>query len=150
MLVTIMMSMTLVVAANVFCRFLLNFSLYWADETAQILLVWLTFLGAGLAVKEKSHYVLNFLLDKLTGKTRRVFVIIQQVLSIATISVLLYYSTIVTWQIRAWVMPATEISRAFVYAACPIGCMLMLYYSIQMVLTKKKKPKPHAKSATKV
>lgn len=136
LLVIIMTSMSLVVAANVFCRFLLNFSLYWADETAQILLVWLTFLGAALAVREKSHYVLNFLLEKLSGKTRRIFTMLQQVLSITTIVILLYYSAIVTWQIRDWVMPATEISRALVYVACPIGCMLMLYYSIKIVYTK--------------
>lgn len=128
--------MTFVVAANVFCRFLLDFSLYWADETAQILLVWLTFLGAALAVREKSHYVLNFLLEKLSGKTRRFFNMLQQVLSISTILILLYYSTIVTWQIKNWVMPATEISRALVYIACPIGSLLMLYYSIKIVYTR--------------
>ncbi len=132
----IMTGMSLVVAANVFCRFLLNFSLYWADETAQILLVWLTFLGAALAVREKSHYVLNFLPEKLSGKTLRVFTLIQQVLSMATIIILLYYSTIVTWQIQDWVMPATEVSRTLVYVACPIGCLLMLYYAVRIAYSR--------------
>ncbi|MEQ9439367.1 MAG: TRAP transporter small permease [Cyclobacteriaceae bacterium] len=129
-LVLIMGSMSLVVAANVFCRFLLNFSLPWADETAQILLVWLTFLGAALAVKEKSHYALNYLIDRLSGPARRNLIILLHTFSILAIVVLLYFSTIVTWQIYPWVMPATEISRAFVYAACPVGCLLMLYYAI--------------------
>lgn len=130
LLVTIMIGMSLVVVANVFCRFLLNFSLYWADETAQILLVWLTFLGAALAVREKSHYVLNFLLERLKGRTRQIFLVIQQIFSILTIVILGYFSLSVTWQIRPWVMPATEISRAWVYGACPLGCLLMLYYAL--------------------
>lgn len=36
-----------IVFVNVFCRFVLKFSLSWADEMAQVLMVWLTFLGAG-------------------------------------------------------------------------------------------------------
>lgn len=134
LLVIILAAMSLVVAANVFCRFALDFSLYWADELAQILLVWLTFIGAALAVKEKSHYALNFLTEKLKGNTQRTFLILQQVLSIFSIIILLYFSAIVAWQIRSWVMPATEISRSFVYSASPIGCLLMMYYAIRNTL----------------
>jgi tripartite ATP-independent transporter DctM subunit len=48
----ILAAMAVIVSANVFCRFLLGFSIYWGDEVAQVLLVWLTFLGAavGMAV----------------------------------------------------------------------------------------------------
>ena len=130
MLTLILGSMALIVAGNVFFRFVLNASLYWVDELAQILLVWLTFLGAALAVKEKTHYVLDFLINRLKGNLRKLCWVIQQFLLLLAIIILLYYSAIVTFQIRLWVMPATEISRFFVYAACPIGCILMLYYSI--------------------
>lgn len=126
--------MSLVVATNVFCRFVLNFSLYWADELAMILMVWLTFIGAALAVRERSHYVLNFLINKLKGNTQRIFFIIQQGLTILSILLLLYFSALVAWQIRNWLMPATEISRSFVYSACPLGCLLMVYYSLRNLL----------------
>lgn len=72
-LAVILALMSLVVAGNVFCRFVLNSSLYWADEFAQILLVWLTFIGAALAVKDKSHYVLNFLTENFTANKRKYF-----------------------------------------------------------------------------
>lgn len=134
LLVIILAAMSLVVAANVFCRFILNFSLYWADELAMILMVWLTFIGAALAIKEKSHYVLNFLTERLKGNTQRIFFILQQILVVISIIILLYFSAIVAWQIRSWVMPATEISRTFVYSASPIGCLLMLYYAIRNAL----------------
>lgn len=129
-LVIIMISIALVVVTNVFCRFVLNFSLSWADETAQILLVWLTFLGAALAIKDRSHYALNFLSDRLKGNFKTRFEMLSRLLSLFCIIVLLYESAIVTWGIRPWVMPATEISRAWVYAACPVGCVLMLVYAI--------------------
>lgn len=134
MLTIILGAMSLVVAGNVFFRFILNSSLSWADEVAQMLLVWLTFIGAALAIKEKSHYVLNFLSEKLKGKSKRVFWMIQQLLTLFAIGVLLFFSAIVTWKIRLWVMPATEISRVFVYIACPIGCLLMFYFALKNML----------------
>ncbi|WP_405380357.1 TRAP transporter small permease [Maribacter sp. LLG6340-A2] len=139
LLVLVLGAMAVIVAGNVFFRFILNASLYWADELAQILLVWLTFLGAALAVKEKSHYMLNFLIEKLNGNTKKFCWFFQQVMILTAIAILLYYSTIVSFKIRLWVMPATEISRFFVYAACPIGCLMMLYYSILNIISSYKK-----------
>ncbi len=131
LLIMILAAMSLIVAANVFCRFLLNFSLYWGDELAQILLIWLTFLGAAVAVREKAHYVLNYLTGKLQGSFLKFFLIFRSVLSLMTILILLYFSAWVTWQIASWEMPATEVSRALVYGACPLGSLFMLYYALK-------------------
>ena len=57
--------MATVMATNVFCRFLLKFSIYWADELAQSLLVWLTFLGAAVAIRESSHYSFDAIQNKI-------------------------------------------------------------------------------------
>jgi TRAP-type C4-dicarboxylate transport system permease small subunit len=129
MLVFFLASMSIIVAANVFCRFVLNFSLYWADELAQILLVWLTFIGAALAMREKTHYALLFLSDRLEGRNRKILTVIRHILVLGSILSLLYFSTIVAVRIGLWLMPATEISRSLVYSACPVGCLLMLYYA---------------------
>ena len=129
MLVFFLAAMSIIVAANVFCRFVLNFSLYWADELAQILLVWLTFIGAALAMKEKTHYALLFLSDRFKGRKRQILTGIRQILVLGAILSLLYFSAIVAIRIGLWLMPATEISRSLVYIACPIGCLLMLYYA---------------------
>lgn len=134
LVIVILAAMVIIVAGNVFCRFVLQFSLYWADELAQILLVWLTFIGAALSVKDKSHYVLNFLTVKIKGDAQKYFKLLQQLISILSILILLYFSVIVTWNVRFWTMPATEISRAFVYMICPIGCLMMLYYAVQITL----------------
>lgn len=126
----ILAAMSLVVAANVFCRFVLNDSLYWGDEVAQILLVWLTFLGAAVAVREDQHYSLNYFSRLLTGGKLRALNLFRDTATIAAIAVLLYYSAVVSWRVHDWIMPATEISRALVYGACPVGCVFMLYYAL--------------------
>lgn len=123
-------AMALVVAANVFFRFVLNASLYWGDEVAQILLVWLTFLGAAVAVRDNQHYYLNYSTRVAIGRWRVWLLRIRALLTTIAIAVLLYFSAVVSFQVREWIMPATEISRALVYGACPVGSLLMLYYSL--------------------
>jgi TRAP-type C4-dicarboxylate transport system permease small subunit len=126
----ILAAMAVIVSANVFCRFLLGFSIYWGDEVAQVLLVWLTFLGAAVAVRDDNHYYLNYLSRRVTGPWRQRLALLRDGLAIVSIGVLLVYSAIVTFRIEAWIMPATEVSRSFVYGACPVGCVFMLYYAL--------------------
>lgn len=151
-------AMALVMGVNVLCRFInkalayyqvydiqlsytsgddrveriydISFSLHWGDEVAQILLVWLTFLGAALAVRENENYYLNYVSRKLRGSALRAIVLLRDVISTVAISVLLYYSAKVSWEIRGWIMPSSEISRLFVYGATPVGCVFMLYYAV--------------------
>jgi TRAP-type C4-dicarboxylate transport system permease small subunit len=126
----LLLAMTVVVATNVCYRFVLNDPLSWGDEVAQILLVWLTFLGAALAVRDDEHYYLNYLSRKASGPALRRLQLFRDLATLLAIGVLLYYSAIVSWQIRQWIMPATEISRALVYGACPVGCAFMLFYGL--------------------
>lgn len=136
-LITILLgAMALVVSVNVFCRFLLKFSFHWADELAMILFVWLTFLGAAIAVRDNTHYVLNLLTPRLKGNVRKYLVVLQRILLLAAILILLVTGTIVTWRISDWLMPATEMSRSFVYGACPVGAVFMLYYAIELMVRK--------------
>ena len=46
------------------------------------------------------------------------------------ICILLWGSVVVTEGIVGWIMPAMEFSRAWIYGACPVGCIFMLVYCI--------------------
>lgn len=133
-LFVILAAMVTTMACNVFCRFVLKFSIYWADELAQSLLVWLTFLGAAVAIRESSHYAFDTIQSILKGSAQKAYIISGNVIVIAMVVAMLYWSSIVTVGIRTWIMPAMEISRALIYAACPVGCIFMLIYSTQNLI----------------
>jgi TRAP-type C4-dicarboxylate transport system permease small subunit len=62
-------SMSLIMAVQVFSRYALNSSLFWSEELARFMLVWLAFLGASLAYRRRVHPTLHsiaFLLAELT------------------------------------------------------------------------------------
>jgi len=133
----ILASMSAIMTANVLSRFILNYPLYWGDELAQVLMVWLTFLGSAVAVREESHYSFDYLTRILKGSSLKVYVFISKAITLTAIILLLYWSTEVTIRINDWIMPAMGYSRSLVYGACPVGCVFMLYYGIRDLLNYK-------------
>ena len=60
------LTMTIVVAVQVFSRYVLNHSLFWSEEFARFLLVWLTFLGASSAYYRKANPGVDFIYIKMS------------------------------------------------------------------------------------
>ncbi|MBN1361766.1 MAG: TRAP transporter small permease [Sedimentisphaerales bacterium] len=131
LLFLILAAMALTMAANVFCRSVLKFSLYWGDELTQVLMVWLTFLGAAVAMREHAHYRFDYFSRVLHGRAKRLYLLTTKIIVLVAIVLLLYWSTLVTVRIRGWIMPAMEYSRAWVYGACPVGSAFMLIYGVR-------------------
>ena len=62
------LSMTATVILQVFSRYILNHSLFWSEELARYLLVWLTFIGATVAYHRNMHPGVDFLFKRLDRK----------------------------------------------------------------------------------
>lgn len=122
--------MSFSMAINVFCRFCLGFSISWADELSQSLMVWLTFLGAAIAVREGLHYSFNYIEQRLGGKCKKAFMMLNKSITLTVILLLFIGSVIVTAGVVSWDMPALEISRSWVYGASVVGCLFMLIYAV--------------------
>jgi TRAP-type C4-dicarboxylate transport system permease small subunit len=133
-LCSVLAAMAGIVFVNVFCRFALKFSLSWADEMAQVLMVWLTFLGAGAAMRDRMHYAFDYLVRSLPWRWQRIVKAGGHLLCIAMTLLLIYWSAKVSLLITDWVMPATGMPRSWVYAACPIGSTFLLLYQIRNLL----------------
>ncbi len=127
--------MSFTMAINVLCRFCFQFSIYWADELATSLMLWLTFLGAAVAVREHLHYSFNYIEQRLKGNAQIIFALVHKSITLIGITALLFWSFEVTAGIASWIMPAMEISRIWVYGACPVGCTFMFIYCITDIVS---------------
>ena len=57
--------MATLVFVNVVTRYVFNFSIIWAEEVSQYLMIWIAYLGAGLALREGRHVAVEMLQDRL-------------------------------------------------------------------------------------
>ena len=85
------MSMTVIVAVQVFFRYVLNQSLFWSEELARYLLVWLSFLGASVAYRRKAHPGIDILQAKMPVKLQQLAAITVHIASLSLFTVMIVY-----------------------------------------------------------
>jgi TRAP-type C4-dicarboxylate transport system permease small subunit len=98
---------------------------FWVEETGELLLGWLTFVGAGIGILERTHFGITLLIDKLSpGKQRLVHYFNMALAAI--------FGLVLAWQ--GWKLavlnaplttPALEISMGWMYAGLVAGGILM-------------------------
>jgi TRAP-type C4-dicarboxylate transport system permease small subunit len=116
--------MVVLVVVNVVCRYGFSFSLVWAEEVSQYLMVWVCFLGAGLALREGRHVAVEMLQDYLAPGARRGlrWGVLLTVLAFLGFTGVL--GVMFAWFARDMETPVLNISMAVPYAAVPIGAFL--------------------------
>jgi len=148
LLFVILATMVAVVSAAVVWRYLLRSPISWADELASILMVWFTFLGAAIGMRDRAHYAFDYFVTALPVPAKRFVLLLGQLVAI-TISIgLLYWSAQISFLLRQWTTPALEISRALVYSACPVGTCFILLYAVRDLVYHLKGEPLHTGTAT--
>jgi TRAP-type C4-dicarboxylate transport system permease small subunit len=122
------LSMAIVVAAQVFFRYALNQSLFWSEELARFLLVWLTFLGATVAYYRKAHPGVDLFYAKMGRFGRRLSRLVVYAASVALFGVMIYHGCRFAWFVRLQISPALQLPKWIVLSIVPVsGAVLMLH-----------------------
>ena len=73
LLAAIMMAMVVLVFGNVFMRYVFNSGFTISEELSRWLFVWMTFLGAVVALRENGHLGTDFFVGRLNPLGKRIF-----------------------------------------------------------------------------
>jgi TRAP-type C4-dicarboxylate transport system permease small subunit len=117
--VAIVTFLTAVTVVQVFCRFVLNSPITWVQEISTCLLIWLTFLGAGVLTNRNQHIRVDILFDKFPNRVKWVVDLFLN-LSILVFAVYLINLSIDLYELQS-VTPVgvLELPRTF-YFALPV------------------------------
>lgn len=126
LLIVLLTAMVVVTFVNVFLRYAGESSFLWGEEVGRHLMIWLAFIGGGLALRNGAHIGVDSLERSLSLCAARVVRA-----AIALILLVLFVALMVegidyAWRTRFQASAALQISMAWVYAGMPIGCLLML------------------------
>jgi TRAP-type C4-dicarboxylate transport system permease small subunit len=123
-----MATMFVLVFTNVVTRYSLGFSIAWADEVASFLMIWVTFLGAGLALREGRHVAIDVLQDRLPEHARRGLRLALALVILAFLALLTWFG--VQFVVFGWrsVTFVTQLPRGIPYLAVPLGCAMFVLH----------------------
>jgi TRAP-type C4-dicarboxylate transport system permease small subunit len=122
-----------VIIQDVARRFLLNYSAAWSQETAQYAFIYLGWIGAAYAVKERAHIRFDILLSRLPEKRHALVYLAGEICTILFAIVALRYSLHTIEQLWRFegATPVLRVSKIWAEAAVPIGFTLVIFRSLQ-------------------
>ncbi|UCG37704.1 MAG: TRAP transporter small permease [bacterium] len=127
-----MVVMFILVFANVVTRYLFGISIATTDEVSTFLMIWVTYLGAGLALREGRHAAIDLFQDMLPEGARHIFRAILGVVILAFFAILAYFG--VRFAIFGWGQETavTQIPKGVIYLAIPSGAALFAVHLVTM------------------
>ncbi len=127
LMVLSMSAITLVIAVQVMLRYVFNDSLPWAEELVRYIVVWMSFVGAGMGVAKGAHVAMG-LLGNLLPKRLAVWTFrLAQLAGMIFAGFLLGYGAEHVLNVASFgqVSSAMRAPMALIYACLPVGAFLL-------------------------
>jgi TRAP-type C4-dicarboxylate transport system permease small subunit len=129
-----LVAMTIIVAWQVFCRYVLNDSPSWTEPGAVMLMSWFIFLGAAVGVRENYHLGFDVLLYVLPKAGKKWLRMISDVVALAFGIGMVWYGmqlVTLTWNTT---LPSLGISGAWDYIPLVAGGALICLFSLERIV----------------
>ena len=127
-LIVLLLVMACIVFANVVLRYTTGDSLVWAEEVARHLMIWGTFLGAGLVLRFGGHVAIDNLHSSVSPRAARVLRSIVVVGIGIFCLTMAWFSSLYVYATRFQTTAATDIPISYIYSAMPVGFVLMFVH----------------------
>ncbi len=135
LVVVVFATLVVVVFGQVVSRFVFNAPFSWSEELARYLQVWLIMLGSVACLRKGLHLTVDYVVHALPAAGKRVLQLISLAAIVFFLAVVFVSSIALITATLSQRTPALQIPIAFVYLALPVGSLLMLLESVELVLT---------------
>ncbi len=127
-------SMAILVAVQVFCRYILNSSLFWSEELARYMLVWLSFFGATVAYYRNLHPGVDALTTRISAAKQRISRLLVHVTAMALALIMVISGTQFAWFVRMQISPALSIHKWIILIVIPLSGAVLFVYALAFFL----------------
>ena len=123
--------MTLAVLAQVFGRYVFNYSISWTEETARYAQIWVVLMGAGIAMRRGLHVAVDALAAMLPLRWARVLSLLIAAGALWFLGVVVYGSLPLIelgWLFET--SPVLQLPMWVIYLSLPLGAT---YFALELV-----------------
>ncbi len=132
----LMFCMAVIIIGAVLFRYFLNNPVFWAGEVSIFLMIWISFLGGSLGLKNKSQAAVSILVERLPQALQKTLNIIVHILMLGFLLVLIYYSY--QWLLSSNVAfqksTALRMPMWIAYISVPIGLTFSFIHLISNLI----------------
>ena len=126
----------IVIVQEVVRRFVLNYSSAWGEEAARYAFIYLGWIGAAYAVRERAHIRFDIVLGRVGQRSKAWLTIFAEVATIVFACIALYWSLHTVRQLLQFegTTPVLRVNKVWFEAAVPIGFALIVFRSLQGIV----------------
>ena len=129
-----MAAMVILMLYQVILRYVFSASNSWSEELVRYLFILDVMLAASIAVRRNSHLQIDVLINCFSPKLKRIFTIAATLAGIVFLALLFWYSLDLCMTATSNVSPGLGIPMSIPYACVPLGAVLMILTSIEVIL----------------
>ena len=111
----------------------LGIPIVWSNDIAQLLFVWVSFLGGDLALRKDEHIGVDIITRKLPERANNILKVIIYTLLIVFLMVIIFYGVRLSIDAYKRMFNSTEISFSWAVMSAPIGSALMITTLIKKI-----------------
>ena len=104
----------------------------WVEEVGEMMLAWLTLVGAAIGVRERTHFTLHVL--RFSTRTQLLIERGHHVLIAIFGAIAAWYGVKLCLLNHTLVTPGLEINLALLYASVVVGGILLAVYAVSMIV----------------
>jgi tripartite ATP-independent transporter DctM subunit len=119
-----------ILSSGVVWRYVLDAPLIWSDELASIIFLWLSMLGAAIALRRGEHMRMTGVVSRLPARVRPLFEMLALTISLAFLVLVARSAYDYASSEAIIVTPALQISSAWRASALPAGIGLMIVSAV--------------------
>jgi TRAP-type C4-dicarboxylate transport system permease small subunit len=108
---------------------------FWVEELGELLLAWMTLLGAAIGVRERSHFTLHLLEHQIAPAVRVVIVRFNYLLITAFGALAAWFGVQLCLLNRTLTSPGLQINLAWLYASVVVGGAMIAIFGITMLVS---------------
>ncbi len=123
------------VAQEVFRRFVLNYSSNWAEEVARYAFIYLAWIGAAVAVRDRSHIRIDAIVEFIPEKARHSLLLLGDILTLA-IAIIIVWASLGPIQNAIDYPSVTDglrVSRIWPLVAIPLGFGVLMIRALEAI-----------------
>jgi TRAP-type C4-dicarboxylate transport system permease small subunit len=118
--------MSALVLTQVVLRYVFAAPLVWAEEATVFLMIWVTFIGSGIAIRRNAHIAMTVVADRLPTGLARAVAAASQLAIVAFLAVVAWQGFRLAAFVADQPSPAMRIPMMWPYLAIPVGALFMI------------------------
>jgi len=131
---TMLAAICVIVFMGVFFRYFLHIGLGWTEELARYLQVWMTFVGATVAVKRWSHFQLTLVNQLIPAGAHRFTSIFSILVVMALAAIMIKNGADITRVSWSQTSPIMGWNFGYLYLVVPVSGVLMELFAVRHLI----------------